>query len=146
MPRAGLFAPVLVKFPTSPTGQRPPSGYLGADPLLQHLSELKVLPEPEALLFLTHHTLWLWQLPQFGQVEDPISTFVELVSRLLLSNLSIADVNLLEEEIGWERLVGGGIRPAKAMVLRVAAVCLPPCPQLPPQPTTCHYSSGTYCG
>ena len=90
----------------------------GQDPVLQCLAGLQVLPKPEVLLFIIHHPLWHWQLPQLGQLEDPISTLAEVVSRLSLGVPSTAmDLNLLEEEIGWKGQVGGNVRPLKAMVL-----------------------------
>ena len=49
--------------------------------------------------------------------------------RLSLGVLSMAaDLNLLEEEIGWKGEVGGNIRPLKATVLPVMAMC--PLPHL----------------
>ena len=70
---------------------------------------------------------------QLRQLKDPISTIVEVVSRLLLSIPSAAvDVNLLEEEIGWKGLTWGDIRPVQAMVPGVMAVCPPPHLHYPP--------------
>ena len=45
---------------------------------------------------------------QLRQLKDPISAYVEAVSRLLLSVLSVAvNINLLEEEIVRKGAVGG---------------------------------------
>ena len=97
------------------------------DPLLQCLARPQVLPEPEALFFFIHHPLWHWWLPQLRQPEDPISTWAEVVSRLLLGVPSaVADLNLFEEKIHWKGETGGNIRLVKATVLRVAAMCPPP--------------------
>ena len=61
------------------------------------------------------------------ELDDPIFLFVEVVSRLSLGIPStVADVNLLEEEISWKRVVGGDVRPVQATILGVAAVCLLP--------------------
>ena len=66
-------------------------------------------------------------LPQLGQLEDPISTLAEAVSRFLLGILStVVDLNLFEEEIGWKGEVGGNVRPVKATVLWVMAMHPPP--------------------
>ena len=71
------------------------------------------------LLFFIHHLLWHRQLPQLGQMEDPISALAEVVLRLLLGIPSAAeDLNLLEKEISWKGEVGGSIKPLKAMVLQ----------------------------
>ena len=49
-----------------------------------------------------------WQLPQLGQLEDPISDFVELVLRHFLGVLcETVDTYLLEEEIGWKGVARG---------------------------------------
>ena len=71
--------------------------------------------------------LWLWQL------EDPISAFVEVALRNLLSILSVTvDVNIFKEEMGWKGIVGGYVRPVKAMVPQVAVMCTPPHFYYPP--------------
>ena len=79
------------------------------------------------LFFFAHHTLQYWYLPQHGQLEDPISTFVEAFLRLLLGiPIVVADFNLLEEEIAWKEEAGGDVRPVKATVLRVMVMCMLP--------------------
>ena len=72
-------------------------------------------------------------MPQLRQLEDPISIFAEVVSRLSLSVLSMAaDVNLFKEDIDWKDVVWGDIRPVQAMIFGVVGVCLPPRFHLPP--------------
>ena len=57
----------------------------------------------------------------------------EAVSRLTLRVLSMAaDLNLFKEEIGWKREVGGNVRPLKAMVIWVTAMCPTPHPHHSP--------------
>ena len=72
-------------------------------------------------------------MPQLGQLENPISTFVEVVLRHSLCIPStVANVNLFKEEIGWKGVVWGDIRPVQATVLGVIEVCLPPRFHSPP--------------
>ena len=99
----------------------------GWDPLLQHLTRLQVLPEPEALFFFVHWPLRHQKLLQLGQPEDPISTSAEAVSRFLLGVPStLADLDLFDEEISWKGEVGRNVKPLKAMVLWVATMHPPP--------------------
>ena len=75
-------------------------------------------PSQKCFLFLVHHPLQHRQLLQLGQSEDPISTMAEAVSQLPLRVRStVADLNLLKEEIGLEGGSGGKVRPLKATVL-----------------------------
>ena len=66
--------------------------------------------------------------------------------RLLFGLPSIvADFNLLEEDISRKGVAEGDLRPVKAIVLRVAAVQLPPSLHKPPS-TLGQCGSGTYSG
>ena len=98
----------------------------------------------EALLFLIHHLPWHRQLPQFRQIEDPISAMMKVVSGLLLRVLSMAaDLNLFKEEIGWKGEVGGE-RKATEGHGHLGHSNVPATPPSPlPQPTTGHRNSGS---
>ena len=101
----------------------------GWDAQLQGLARHQILPMPEVLLFLDHHPSRHQYLLQLGQLEDPISNMVEMVSRLPLGVLSMpVDLNPFKEEISWKREAGGKVRPLKAMVIQVMAMRLPPRP------------------
>ena len=60
---------------------------------------------------------------QFRQLKNPVTNLTKLVTRFGLSILSmVADVHILEKDMGRERVAGWHLGPVKAMVVWVMSV------------------------